>query len=78
MDPELAAFLTERFGEIGGRFDTVDRRLDGVDRRFVGVHRRFDATDRRIDKRFEEAKRFFGVVAERSTAPRVPRRTARS
>ncbi|MBI2015450.1 MAG: hypothetical protein HYV94_11425 [Candidatus Rokubacteria bacterium] len=78
MDPELTTFLTDRFAEVDrqftevGRrfdevhrqFDEVHRRLEGVDRRLDGHDQRFDALDRKIDEKFEEAKRYFGVLAE--------------
>lgn len=51
MDSELASFLAEQFGEINRRFDAVDQR--------------FEVMDRKIDEKFEEAKRHFGVLAER-------------
>ncbi|OGL14017.1 MAG: hypothetical protein A3F92_12235 [Candidatus Rokubacteria bacterium RIFCSPLOWO2_12_FULL_71_22] len=100
MDPELRAFLTERFDAIDRRLDRIedrldrveerldriearldhveqrldvvearldrmDRRFDAVDERLDGMDRRFDGVDRKIDDRFEAAKRYFGVLAER-------------
>ena len=56
---------TERFDVIDQRFGAVDRRFDGVDRRFDAMDQRFDAMDRKVDEKFEESKRYFGVLAER-------------
>ena len=56
---------TERFDVIDQRFGAVDRRFDEVDRRLDAMDRRFDAMDRKIDEKFEESKRYFGVLAER-------------
>ena len=57
--------IDQRFGAVDQRFDGVDRRLDAMDQRFDGMDRRFDALDRKIDEKFEESKRYFGVLAER-------------
>src|SRR6267142_608679 len=46
------------------RFDTLDRRFDAMDQRFDVMDRRVDAVDQRIDEKFEEAKRYFGVLAD--------------
>ena len=51
--------------ETTERFDVIDQRFGAVDRRFDGVDRRLDAMDRKIDEKFEESKRYFGVLAER-------------
>src|SRR6266849_7366002 len=56
---------TERFDDVTHRFDVIDQRFGAVDQRFDGVDQRFDATDRKIDEKFEESKRYFGVLAER-------------
>jgi len=47
------------------RFDAMDQRFDTMNRRFGAMEQRFDATDRKIDEKFEESKRYFGVLAER-------------
>ena len=86
MDPELRAFLTERFDAIDRRLDRIEDRLDRVEERLDRIEarldhveqrldvvearldrmdRRFDGVDRKIDDRFEAAKRYFGVLAER-------------
>jgi len=64
--------VDQRFGGVDRRFDGVDRRLDAMDQRFDtmdqrfgAMEQRFDATDRKIDEKFEESKRYFGVLAER-------------
>src|SRR2546427_10475745 len=57
--------IDQRFGAVDQRFDGVDRRLDAMDQRFDAMDQRFDATDRKIDEKFEESKRYFGVLAER-------------
>ncbi len=57
--------IDQRFGAVDRRFDEVDRRLDAMDRRFDAMDQRFDAMDRKIDEKFEESKRYFGVLAER-------------
>jgi chaperonin cofactor prefoldin len=57
MDEDLRKYLDQRFEAVNQRFETIDQRFEAIDRRF-------EATDRRIDERFEEAKRYFGVVAE--------------
>ena len=51
--------------ETTERFDVIDQRFGAVDRRFDGVDRRLDAMDRKVDEKFEESKRYFGVLAER-------------
>jgi hypothetical protein len=71
--------IDQRFGAVDRRFDGVDRRLDAIDHRFDAMDRRFDAMDqrfdamdhrfdamdRKVDEKFEESKRYFGVLAER-------------
>src|SRR2546422_9738880 len=64
--------IDQRFGAVDQRFDGVDRRLDAMDQRFDtmdqrfgAMEQRFDATDRKIDEKFEESRRYFGVLAER-------------
>jgi hypothetical protein len=64
--------IDQRFGAVDRRFDGVDRRLDEIDQRFDAMDRRFDAMDqrfdamdRKVDEKFEESKRYFGVLAER-------------
>src|SRR6266478_6276672 len=57
--------VTHRFDVIDQRFGAVDQRFDTMDRRFDAMDQRFDATDRKIDEKFEESKRYFGVLAER-------------
>jgi archaellum component FlaC len=71
--------IDQRFGAVDRRFDGVDRRLDAMDQRFDAIDHRFDAMDRRfdamdqrfdamdrkVDEKFEESKRYFGVLAER-------------
>ena len=50
MDKELTNYLDQRFGQL-------DRRLEQVDQRF-------DEVDHRIEQRYEDAKHYFGVIAE--------------
>ena len=64
--------IDQRFGAVDRRFDGVDRRLDAMDQRFDAIDQRFDAMDqrfdamdRKVDEKFEESKRYFGVLAER-------------
>jgi hypothetical protein len=75
VDPELRAYLDERFGAVDRRFDDADRRFDDADRRFDVVHRRFDAVDRRfdavdarfdtVDARFDSIDQRFGAADQR-------------
>jgi ABC-type thiamine transport system ATPase subunit len=71
VDPELRAYLDQRFGAIDQRFDGIDQRFDGVDQRLAGNDRQFSAIDQRfdgIDRRFVELdaalRRHFGVLIE--------------
>ena len=57
--------MDRRFDAVEARLDGMDRRFDAVEARLDGMGRRFDAVDRKIDDRFEAAKRYFGVLAER-------------
>jgi chromosome segregation ATPase len=61
MDPELVAFLEERFSRLErsssefreetlSRFDRVDERLDQMDRRFDQMDGRLDQMDGRLDR----------------------------
>ncbi len=70
-DPEMIAYLDDKFASIDRRFDGVDRRFDGVDRRFDGVDgkfasidRRFDGVDRRFDETEEQVRHTTVVVEE--------------
>jgi len=68
VDPELRAYLDERFDAVDRRFDTVDRRFDTVDRRFDAVDDRFDTVDDRfdaIDQRFGAIDQRFGAADQR-------------
>ncbi len=47
------------------RFGAMDQRFGAVERQFGTMELRFDATDRKIDEKFEESKRYFGVLVER-------------
>jgi archaellum component FlaC len=42
MDPELRAYLEERFNSIDQRFDGVDQRFDGIDKRLDRLETRVD------------------------------------
>ncbi len=71
MDPELRAYLDQRFSAIDQRFDSSDQRFDGIDQRFDGIDQRFDGVDQRfdgIDRRLveldAELRRHFGVLVE--------------
>ena len=73
MDPELRAYLDQRFSAIDQSFSAIDQRFDGIDQRFDGVDRRFDGIDQRldgVDRRFveldAEVRRHFGVLIEQS------------
>ena len=57
MDPELRAYLDQRFGGIDQHLARIDQRFDGVDQRFDGVDRRFVELD-------AELRRHFGVLIE--------------
>jgi len=57
--------MDRRFDGVDERLDGMGQRFDGVDERLDGMDRRFDGVDRKIDDRFEAAKRYFGVLAER-------------
>jgi archaellum component FlaC len=77
MDPELKAYLDEKFGgvdnkfgemdaRLGGmdaRFDQVDARLDGMDARLGGMDARLGGIDARFEK-LEEEVRHNGVEIE--------------
>jgi chromosome segregation ATPase len=67
--------MDARFDQVDARFDQVDARFEQVDARFEQVDARFDQVDARIDSvesrldvkidtKFEEAKRYFGVLAD--------------
>src|SRR2546425_1173852 len=64
VDRRLDA-MDQRFDAMDQRFDAMDQRFDTMDQRFGAMEQRFDATDRKIDDKFEESKRYFGVLAER-------------
>src|SRR2546427_6881723 len=64
VDRRLDA-MDQRFDAIDQRFDAVDRRFDAMDHRFDAMDQRFDTMDRKVDEKFEESKRYFGVLAER-------------
>jgi hypothetical protein len=57
VDPELRAYLDQRFGGIDQHLARIDQRFDGVDQRFDGVDRRFVELD-------AELRRHFGVLIE--------------
>ena len=48
MDPELRAFLTERFDAIDRRLDRVEERLDRIEARLDRVEARLDAVEDRL------------------------------
>ncbi|HBH03226.1 MAG TPA: hypothetical protein DDZ42_15120 [Candidatus Rokubacteria bacterium] len=50
MDPELRAFLTERFDAIDRRFDAIEERLDRVEQRLDRVEERLDRIEARLDR----------------------------
>ncbi|PYN25933.1 MAG: hypothetical protein DMD99_06855 [Candidatus Rokuibacteriota bacterium] len=64
MDRRFDA-MDQRFDAMDRRFDAMDQRFDAVDHRLDSMDQRFDATDRKIDERFEESKRYFGVLVGR-------------
>src|SRR5437667_10425041 len=64
VDRRLDA-VDRRFDAMDRRFDAMDQRFDAVDHRLDSMDQRFDATDRKIDERFEESKRYFGVLVGR-------------
>lgn len=78
MDQETREFLERRFNTIDEKFTRIDQRFDAIDQKLAHVDQRFDGTDQRlahieqrfdgaiadIDQKFEESKRYFGVVAE--------------
>jgi archaellum component FlaC len=70
VDPELRAYLDERFGAVDRRFDTVDARFDSIDQRFGAADQRIDGVDQRldtVDRRFvalETEVRHSGVLIE--------------
>src|SRR5439155_22782204 len=57
--------MDKRFDAMDRRFDAMDQRFDAVDHRLDSMDQRFDATDRKFDERFEESKRYFGVLVGR-------------
>jgi hypothetical protein len=57
--------VDRRLDAMDQRFDAIDHRFDAMDRRFDTMDQRFDAMDRKVDEKFEESKRYFGVLAER-------------
>ena len=57
--------MDQRFDAMDQRFGAMDQRFGAVERQFGTMELRFDATDRKIDEKFEESKRYFGVLVER-------------
>ena len=64
MDPELRAYLDQRFDGVDRRLDGSDRRFNGIDQRFDGIDQRFDGIDRRFVELDAELRRHFGVLIE--------------
>jgi predicted nucleic acid-binding Zn-ribbon protein len=71
MDPDLKAYLDDRFSSLNQRLDAMDRRfvaieqrLDAIDHRFVAIEQRLDA----MDHRFVAIDREFVAVRERIDA----------
>lgn len=74
MDKETREFLENKFGIVEQRLTAIDGRLDTMDGRFTHIDGRLDTIggwftriDERftgIDGKFEETKRYFGVLAE--------------
>jgi hypothetical protein len=71
VDPELRAYLDERFDAVDRRFEAVDGRFDAVDRRFDAVDDRFDAIDQRFgaaDQRIDGVDQRLDTVDRRFVA----------
>jgi hypothetical protein len=74
VDPELRAYLDQRFDAVDRRFDAIDQRLDAHDERFdahdrcfVVIDQRFVAIDQRfddVDRQLAELRRHSGVLIE--------------
>ena len=71
MDQELVQYLDERFNRVDQRFDRVEQRLyahdqrfSSIDQQFRSIDQRFQEVNNRIDDRFEEVKRYTGVLVE--------------
>jgi chromosome segregation ATPase len=67
--------IDQRLDKVDGRLDGIDQRLDKVDGRLDGLDRRMDGLDQRIDglradlnSRFDEARRYAGVLSEEAFA----------
>lgn len=68
MDPELKAYLEERFDRIDRRFEQVDQRFSQIDQRFAQVDQRFAQIDQRfvqIEHRLTQVDQRFGQVDQR-------------
>lgn len=64
MDQELVQYLEERFERQEQRFNT---RFDRLEQRLDSHAQKFDSTDQRlvsIDGRFDELKRYTGILTE--------------
>jgi len=61
MDQELVQYLEERFQNIDKRFENIDKRFENIDERF---QRQEDRLLEKMDVRFEEVKRYTGILAE--------------
>jgi archaellum component FlaC len=57
--------VDQRLDRMDRRFDGIDERLDGMDQRFDGIDLRLGALDQKVDEKFDESKRYFGVLVER-------------
>ena len=71
MDPELIAYLDERFQGIGrqiqGLREETSQRFEGMDKRFAGMDKRFDQMEEQIrltDVRVEGLESRIQQVAE--------------
>ena len=68
VDPDLIAYLDQRFGNIDRWFGGIDQRFDNVDRRFDDVDRRFGEIDHQIGEiniRFGGVDRQIGNLSSR-------------
>jgi len=60
MDPELIAYLDERFRGIDQRFQGIDQQFQGIDEQFressQQISQRFDKLDKRLDQMDEQLR----------------------
>ena len=71
MDPELIAYLDQRFHSIDQRFHSIDQRFDSIDQRFQETSQQISALREETLQRFEQVDRRFEQVDEANRHTRV-------